>query len=130
MVGNPQDILSSLLLGYGGNSGAEFSVFTLYSPTCQEFTLKMSVSFGCSETWEDPQKTFLQVITISKHDQTLISVTIYFHTEGYLLNPLWVFFFFWLPHTACEMLVPGPGFEPVSLAVKALSLSLLGPVVF
>ena len=100
----------------------------------------MKVSFGCSETWEDPQKIFLQVITISKHDQTLISVTIYFHTEGYLLNPL-CFFFFWLPHTAREMLVPGPGFESVSLAVKALSLnhwttrgfpifSLLEPVVF
>ncbi|KAB1258133.1 DNA repair and recombination protein RAD54B [Camelus dromedarius] len=41
------------------------------TPTCQELTSKMGVHFICSETWEDPQKTFLCVIIIGKHGQTL-----------------------------------------------------------
>lgn len=33
------------------------------------------------------------------------------------------FFFFWLPHEACRILVPQAGIEPWSLAVKVQSLN-------
>ena len=33
------------------------------------------------------------------------------------------YFIFWLHHTACRILVPQPGIEPMALAVEARSLS-------
>ena len=38
-----------------------------------------------------------------------------------LLFSLSLFFFFWLSHAACGILVPLPGIKPGPLAVKALS---------